>query len=113
LLQRLETVRESDIFQHSDYQRLLDENARVKEKLRKVQRKCDSMLTVIRERGYRGTDFGYRPYLSPQPRARPVSPDVLQSFGTHVKELTGLTRKIKRNYNARRSCRDASDDLDS
>jgi hypothetical protein len=97
LLAKLGTVHESEILEHPDYQKLLDENARLKEKLRKVTRKCDSMLAIIRERGYRSAPAHRR------------DPDVLQDFGTHVKGL-GLGR-IRNS--SRRSALGVFDDSDT
>jgi hypothetical protein len=86
LIHKLETVRENDLLEDPDYQRLLRENARTKQKLKQATRKCEAMLAVIRERGCH-RESGYRSHFSPQPK-------VLQDFGTHVRELTGLTRKL-------------------
>jgi septal ring factor EnvC (AmiA/AmiB activator) len=110
LVRRLDMVRETNVLQHPDYQKLVEENARTKEKLKKVTQKCNSMLDIVRENESRAINTSDRRCSLVQRRGTTVSPEVLQSFGTHVKELTGLTRRIKRSYAAGRHHEEATDD---
>jgi hypothetical protein len=107
LLQKLESVRRDDALELTGGHNLAAENERLKEKLRHLKQKCDSMLGIIHEQGYDGR---YRTYRTPPPRSSKLALDEVDRIGTHVKELTGVTRKIKRSHTANQRC--GSGDLD-